>query len=136
MRAGAISKKARYRIQDARMPERVFETPANVRLGPLDQIADGKARNFVLEIKGARFFGFVVRQGESVRGFVDSCPHMQLPLTQKLDDYLTPDGQLIHCVWHGAAFRIDDGVCIVGPCTGQKLREWPVTVRNSEIITA
>jgi nitrite reductase/ring-hydroxylating ferredoxin subunit len=115
---------------------RLVATPAGVRLGPLDLIADGKARNFVLQMKAGRFHGFMVRQGGSVFGYVDRCPHAGLPLAQTLDDYLTPDGALIACSWHGALFRPEDGVCVGGPCAGQALTAWPVAVRDGQIVTA
>jgi nitrite reductase/ring-hydroxylating ferredoxin subunit len=111
-------------------------TPPGVALGPLDLIPDPGARNFVLQIGEARFHGFVVRRGEQVRGYVDRCPHMGLPLAQRLDDYLAPSGELIACSWHGALFRPEDGRCIGGPCAGQSLTPWPVAVAGGVIRTA
>ena len=108
-------------------PERLTATPAGVVLGPLDLIADGAARNFVLQMKAGRFHGFVLREGDSVRGFVDRCPHLGLPLARSLDAYLTPDGSRIACGWHGALFE-RDGRCVGGPCVGASLTPWPVRV--------
>jgi len=116
--------------------ERLYATPAGVRLGSPDLIADGKARNFVLQMKAGRFHGFVVRRGEAVFGYVDRCPHAGLPLTQTLDGYLTPDGSLIACSWHGALFEPETGACVGGPCMGQALTPWPVAVRGGAIVTA
>lgn len=118
------------------MSERLTQTPPGVRLGPLDLIADGTARNFVLEMKAGRFHGFAVRSGDSVAGYVDRCPHMGLPLAQQLDAYLTCDKRLIQCSWHGALFRIEDGRCVGGPCTGAALTAWPLEVRDGAIYTA
>lgn len=115
---------------------RVFATPAGVTLGPLDAIADGAARNFVLQLRAGRFHGFVVRRGEAVHGYVDRCPHAGLPLAQVLDAYLTEDGGLIACSWHGALFRVDDGLCVGGPCVGRSLDGWPVAVLDGAIVTA
>ncbi|SFR76047.1 Rieske (2Fe-2S) protein [Sphingomonas jatrophae] len=115
---------------------RLSATPAGVRLGPLDAIADGSARNYVLQLRAGRFHGFVVRRGDAVVGYVDRCPHMGVPLAQKLDDYLTPDGQLIACSWHGALFDVDGGLCVGGPCAGQWLTPWPVAVIDGSIVTA
>ncbi len=116
-------------------PQRLTATPAGVTLGPLDLIADGRARNFVVQMRAGRFHGFAVRRGDAVFGYVDRCPHMQLPLAQVLDDYLTPDGTLIACSWHSALFRIDDGMCVGGPCVGGRLTPWPLGVRDGMIVT-
>jgi nitrite reductase/ring-hydroxylating ferredoxin subunit len=61
---------------------------------------------------------------------------MSLPLAQKLDDYLTPDHSLISCSWHGALFNIEDGLCVGGPCSGQRLQPWPVRLESGFIVTA
>lgn len=117
-------------------PERLTMTPPGVRLGPLDLIADGGARNFVLEIGERHFHGFVVRAGSAVLGYVDRCPHMGVPLARELDQYLSPLTRHIACGWHGALFRIEDGRCIAGPCVGAALTRWPVRVSEGQIETA
>lgn len=117
-------------------PKRLTATPAGVTLGPLDQIDDGAARNFVLAIGDGRFHGFVVRRGGEVHGYVDRCPHMGLPLAKRLDDYLAPEGDLIACSWHGALFEIGTGACVGGPCAGGALTPWPVRVEDGLLKTA
>ena len=118
------------------MTDRLIATPAGVTLCALANLPDPGARNFVLEIGGKRFHGFVVRRGDTVTGFVDSCPHMGLPLAKRLDDYLTDSGEWIECDWHGALFRPEDGMCVAGPCTAAKLQSWPVIVSGGMIRTA
>ncbi|MBY9064498.1 Rieske (2Fe-2S) protein [Sphingomonas yunnanensis] len=112
---------------------RVHAAPAGVTLAPLAAIADGAARNFVLQLRAGRFHGFVVRRGDEVFGYVDRCPHAGLPLAQVLDDYLVAGH--VRCSWHGALFVVEDGVCIAGPCVGARLAVWPVTVRDGLIVT-
>jgi nitrite reductase/ring-hydroxylating ferredoxin subunit len=118
---------------EAALSERLTATPAGVKLGPLDLIADRAARAFVLEMRAGRFHGFVVRTGEAVHGYVDRCPHMGLPLAQTLDDYVH-EGRIL-CSWHGAVFAIEDGRCLGGPCPGARLSPWPVAVRDGFIVT-
>ena len=118
------------------MNQRVYQTPAGVTLGAADLIAPGTARNFVLQIGEAFFHGFVVRKANDYYGYVDRCPHAGLPLAQELDDYLTPQADLISCSWHGALFQIASGRCVGGPCAGAALTPWPVTVRDGLIVTA
>lgn len=115
---------------------RLWTTRAGISLGPLDLIVDGAARNYVLQIGEARFHGFVVRKGEAVFGYVDRCPHAGLPLAQQLDQYLTPDGGLITCSWHGAVFTVEEGACVGGPCAGARLSPWPVVVSEGRVVTA
>ncbi len=115
---------------------RLAATPAGVTLCRLEDIADGAARNFVLQMRAGRFHGFVVRKAGAVHGYVDRCPHAGLPLAQQLDQYLTHDGSLILCSWHGALFAVESGACLGGPCAGQSLTAWPVAVRDGAIVTA
>ncbi len=115
--------------------ERLYATPAGVVLGPIDIVAPGKARGFVLQMHAGRFHGFVVRHGDAVVGYVDRCPHAGVPLARALDDYLTPRGDLIACSWHSALFTIADGLCVGGPCVGARLTRWPVAVVEGMIRT-
>jgi nitrite reductase/ring-hydroxylating ferredoxin subunit len=124
------------RPEDAAVVGRIWETRAGINLGPLDLIADGGARGYVLQIGDKRFHGFVVRRGEAVFGYVDRCPHQGFPLAQVLDQYLTPDGDLIACSWHGAVFTVEEGACVGGPCVGARLAPWPVVAREGRVFTA
>ena len=82
------------------------------------------------------FAGFVVRRGATVRGFIDRCPHAGMPLALMGDRFLTREGDLILCSSHGALFRIDDGLCVAGPCEGRNLWPWAVTVAGDEVRAA
>ena len=115
---------------------RVWKTPPNVALCAEDDIAEPGARSFVLQIGEAYFHGFVVRKDGAVAGYVDRCPHAGNPLAIELDRYLTPDGSLILCAWHGAAFEPLTGACVAGPCAGGRLTPWPVQVAAGVIRTA
>ena len=115
--------------------QRAAATPAGVALCAVDDLADPGARGFVLQMGDAYFHGFVVRQDGAVHGYVDRCPHAGLPLPQRLDVYLTLDGGLIQCSWHGALFRLADGACVGGPCAGARLTPWPVRVDAGQVVT-
>ncbi|AOH83185.1 2Fe-2S ferredoxin [Sphingomonas panacis] len=114
---------------------RLAATPPNVKLCRTEEIAEGRARNFVVQTRSGRFHGFVVRRHGMMYGYVDRCPHAGVPLARVLDDYLTPDGSLIACNWHGALFTLDEGLCVGGPCLGQRLTAWPVCVEEGWIKT-
>jgi nitrite reductase/ring-hydroxylating ferredoxin subunit len=102
--------------------------PFGEALCTLDDITDPGSKGFVFREGDALFAGFVVREGAKVLGYVDSCPHAGWPLAATPDRYLTRDGKFIFCSGHGALFEKADGLCISGPCYGERLQVWPVQV--------
>jgi nitrite reductase/ring-hydroxylating ferredoxin subunit len=103
-------------------------------LCPLDEIASPGARGFRFRAHDAVFAGFVIRRGESVVGYVDSCPHAGWPLAGPNGRFLTRENDLILCAGHAALFRIEDGAMVAGPCSNVSLTPWPVAVRDGEIV--
>jgi nitrite reductase/ring-hydroxylating ferredoxin subunit len=77
---------------------------------------------FTLSRAGERVPCFVLRQGESLYGYVNSCPHTGVALNWQPGQFLDITGELIQCAMHGALFRIEDGVCLRGPCVGRSLQ--------------
>jgi nitrite reductase/ring-hydroxylating ferredoxin subunit len=120
----------------------VARPPAGVRLCALDDLPDPGARGFAFDPpEGAPqdawpFRGLVVRAAGEVRGYVDSCPHIGAPLSADPERYLTRRGDFLMCFNHGALFRIEDGVCVAGPCVTRALRPWEVRVADGEVVTA
>lgn len=108
--------------------------PPGTRLCALDEIADPGGKGFRFRADSRLFAGFVVRRGEIVAGYVDSCPHAGWPLAALDDRYLTRSGEHILCSGHGALFTLE-GRCVAGPCMGEVLTPWAVTVRDGEVFT-
>jgi nitrite reductase/ring-hydroxylating ferredoxin subunit len=102
----------------------------------LDEISDPGAKGFTTFTGEMMFRGFVVRRGDEVLGYLDRCPHIGTPLTLGDDRYLTRDGAMILCSTHGALFRIEDGLCLGGPCIGRSLAPWPIALRDGAVIAA
>lgn len=94
----------------------------------LDEIPDGEGKGFVLPHKPAPLDVFVVRRGACVFGYVNSCPHAWTPLDWSPDRFMNMDKTHILCGVHGAVFDIESGRCISGPCKGDRLTAFPVTV--------
>jgi nitrite reductase/ring-hydroxylating ferredoxin subunit len=108
---------------------------AGVRLCALADLADPGAKGFRFRAESRLFAGFIVRAGETVEGYVDSCPHAGWPLAGWDDRYLTRTGEHILCAGHGALFTLD-GLCVAGPCFGERLSAWPVAVVGADVVTA
>ena len=77
---------------------------------------------------------FVVRQGEVVRAYRNSCPHTGSPLEWQPDVFLDDEGELIVCATHGALFRSEDGWCVAGPCKRKSLTAVPVQVQGDAVV--
>jgi nitrite reductase/ring-hydroxylating ferredoxin subunit len=99
---------------------------AGAALCRLAEIADGEGRGFTLGEGSAQIDLFVVRDGESVYGYLNACPHQGTPLDWGGFDgggrFVSADSGNILCATHGAEFRIADGFCLAGPCPGARLR--------------
>ena len=77
----------------------------------------------------------LVRQGSRVYGYLNACPHYgRTPLGWKKDEFLNKNQDRIMCAAHGALFRVNDGVCVLGPCLGQRLKKRSVVVRDGKVI--
>jgi nitrite reductase/ring-hydroxylating ferredoxin subunit len=117
------------------MAENPAQPPPGLALCELATLDNPGARGFVFESQGASFRGFVLRRGEVVAGYVDSCPHVGAPLALTPTAYLTRNGDHIICATHGALFRPEDGRCVAGPCVGRSLRPWAVAVDDGWVRT-
>jgi nitrite reductase/ring-hydroxylating ferredoxin subunit len=100
---------------------------------PLHELANPGAKGFTLGSGDWPLRGFVVRQGDRVRAYVNYCPHAGFPLNWTPDGFLAPEAPLILCAMHGALFEIETGLCVSGPCAGMKLRALPVSVAHGYV---
>ena len=99
----------------------------------LDDIPDGGAKGF--PPAPACFTGlFAIRRGDRANVYVNSCPHIGAPLDWAPDRFLSHDGTRIICAMHGAEFTIAEGLCIAGPCLGDRLEAVMIELRDGEIL--
>ena len=108
-----------------------------VEICRIDDIADPGAREFEIEnSRGEKWYGFVVRRGDEVFAYANSCPHTGAMLNWGPDRFLTRAGNQIMCGVHGALFEIGTGFCTVGPCQGQSLRGLETVIENGSVKVA
>lgn len=93
----------------------------------LEDIPDGESRGFAAA-PGAFTGLFAIRRGQRVWVYVNSCPHVGLPLDPVPDRFLDAKKVAIICSAHGARFRVEDGFCTSGPCYGESLEAVPARV--------
>jgi len=89
----------------------------------------GGARGFTFGGGDWPLRGFVVRSGDTVRGYLNRCPHAGHPLDLLPQRFLTADGSLILCSSHGALFEKATGYCVAGPCMGRALTPLALQVK-------
>lgn len=93
----------------------------------LDALPHGVARGFDPSSVGQDTL-FAVRRGAGVQVWADRCPHHGTPMAWRKDAYLNAAGDRIVCAAHGALFDIDTGVCVLGPCLGDRLEVIPFRI--------
>jgi len=98
----------------------------------VEDIPDGQGKGFASAPGG--FTGiFAVRQGDTVRVWVNACPHVGTPLDWTPDQFMSRDGRHIICATHGALFSPDTGECTLGPCRGDFLEPVVTEIRDGVI---
>ena len=97
---------------------------------------DPGAREFSFGRGAQPFEMFVVKRASAVFAYVNDCPHTRSPLNWMGDRFLDHTRTLIQCATHGARFRMEDGLCVSGPCPGAYLKAVPVRVEDGAVVVA
>jgi nitrite reductase/ring-hydroxylating ferredoxin subunit len=85
------------------------------------EVPEGHARGVSIGAgPGAREVVYVRRHGV-LYAYENRCPHQGTPLETFPDKFLNSDGSMLICSTHGARFRVEDGLCVSGPCKGERL---------------
>lgn len=103
-------------------------------LGPLDEIADRDAKEYVFGRGTTVFSMFVVRSLGEVFGYLNICPHYSSPLNCREGEFMSEDRSRIQCSAHYAEYRIEDGFGVAGAGEGCWLDPVPVHVENGMIV--
>jgi nitrite reductase/ring-hydroxylating ferredoxin subunit len=103
-------------------------------LGPLADLEDGDAREYVFGRGTTVFSMFVVRRGEEVFGYLNICPHYSSRLNCREGQFLNSDRTRIQCSAHFAEFRIEDGYGLAGAAEGCWLDPVGVEIENGTIV--
>jgi nitrite reductase/ring-hydroxylating ferredoxin subunit len=102
----------------------------------LDELQDPGSRGVTLR-QGDRLLDvFVVRRGRDVYAYINSCPHTGSPLDWKEHEFLSLDRHYIQCAMHAALFRLTDGMCVAGPCTGASLTAISIAVEADLVVVS
>lgn len=97
-------------------------------------IPDGEAKEFSYRSDSEVNEIFIQRLGNDIFAYVNVCPHAGTPLNMETGQFMERGGRYIMCHTHGALFELGSGLCVAGPCNGDKLQAVDVKVENGEII--
>jgi nitrite reductase/ring-hydroxylating ferredoxin subunit len=95
-------------------------TQGMVRALELPRGSDGRPREALVLLGG---------DGEP-RAYLNRCRHLPIPIDGGSKRYLTERGEHLLCGTHGALYRLDDGVCVAGPCLHLALEKLPILEEN------
>ena len=100
-----------------------------VELCSLEQLQASLTLGF--DIQGQNLFA--VYLDDQFKVYKNECPHLNIPLEYTPDQFLDREQQYIMCANHGALFRVEDGMCILGPCRGESLKPIPAEIRDGAV---
>lgn len=98
----------------------------------VDDVPEGGATSADVESSTGGFSVIVTRVDGALHAFHNECPHAGRRLDWAPGRFLVEGRQLI-CAAHGAAFELDTGHCIGGPCRGSGLKTIAITVVDGEV---
>lgn len=105
-----------------------------MKICELTDISPGSARG--VELDNDAEIIIVRVSSEEIVAYVNRCPHTGASLNWQPDQFLDHTGKYIQCSNHDALFRIEDGVCIAGPCIGQSLSPFRFEIRDGMVFLA
>ena len=99
-----------------------------------DQLEDGALHETEALLEGSDAESLILlREGDSVRAWLNVCPHAGRRLDWAPGKFLKDKQGRLVCAVHGATFELQAGECIAGPCRGASLRAIPVEVRDGNV---
>jgi nitrite reductase/ring-hydroxylating ferredoxin subunit len=84
--------------------------------------------------RGPRRQAMVTRLPDSrLRAYLNLCKHLPVPLDAYRGNVMDAEGEHFLCRTHGAAYRLEDGLCTEGPCIDEALDAFEVVVREGAV---
>ena len=90
-----------------------------------------RAKTLGINAAGTNYI--VVWHDQQVKAYINSCPHLAIPLEWQEHQFMDEEGEFIRCSTHGALFLPLSGQCISGPCAGDAIQNVAVSVQNDYV---
>jgi nitrite reductase/ring-hydroxylating ferredoxin subunit len=100
----------------------------------LASLDDPGSQGFIIDGLDGTVELFVVRRGDLLAAYKNSCPHTGVNLEWQVDQFLDLSHSYIQCATHGALFTIEEGYCVRGPCAGDRLEPIEVQLEDDGVV--
>ena len=108
--------------------------PQTVRVEGAATLEHGQSLRFSFRNGERSEEGFVLRWGDGLYAFANSCPHWSVDLDYGSGDFYDPELDRIVCRNHGALFHPQTGFCEWGPCSGLSLQRFALTTDGAAAV--
>lgn len=108
--------------------------PLSIRVAGAAKLVHGESLRFNFQRGKLPEEGFVLRWGETLYAFANSCPHWSVDLDYGTGDFYDVSLDRIVCRTHGALFHPQTGFCEWGPCTGHSLERFELTAEADDAL--
>lgn len=105
-----------------------------IRIEGVEGMAHGETRTFDYPRNGRTAQGFLIRYRDGFHAYLNQCCHWPVPLDMGDGDFYYAPADRILCKTHGAAYRLDNGLCEYGPCVGASLEALAVENRGDHAL--
>lgn len=105
-----------------------FAPEYGTRLCRVQEVHEGRGTEIAFGEGKDAFRIVLFRLGERVLAYHNCCPHFSLPLNYEPGLFHIYEGDVLMCAHHTAMFRLVDGECFDGPCSGAHLTRIAGTV--------
>ncbi|HYC57184.1 MAG TPA: Rieske 2Fe-2S domain-containing protein [Candidatus Binatia bacterium] len=99
-----------------------------------DALGEKETAKFTFNTPSAPREGFVIRYQGKLFAYRNECRHIPMTMDWVENRFLSRDRCYIQCATHGALYRIDSGLCIGGPPSGEFLRALNVEIEDGDIV--
>jgi nitrite reductase/ring-hydroxylating ferredoxin subunit len=108
--------------------------PLSIRVAGAAKLTQGESLRFNFQRGKLAEEGFVLRWGDALYAFANSCPHWSVDLDYGTGEFYDVSLDRIVCRNHGALFHPQTGFCEWGPCTGRSLERFELTADADDVL--
>lgn len=87
----------------------------------MDEMSPGTVRVFQVDSGEKPEEIILTRTKAGFRAYQNRCRHIPVSLDWGDGEVLDESGEMLQCKTHGALYRMEDGLCVAGPCKGRAL---------------